>query len=203
MMTIALFFLPLVTAIANRLWRGEGMVPRWVWYSYMIFCGTSVYYMGHPETAGAHLTLIGCAWAVYLLGYAVPPSQALFSAIHGRAPSRGDRPIWQWMQHAAYEIAACVRPYRFDQTEVVYHTFGVIYGTIRSLWMLPGVAMLCYATGSPLPAAGLVSMLLGLLYYGAGRLSRHFEQGEVMGVPLAELGAGWWIGSYMLIVGVV
>lgn len=183
----------LPTALANRLWRGEGMVPRWVWYGTMVLLAVVL----SGQWSAWQLYLI---WLLYFLGYAGLGWQAMFSTITGTCPGRKDAWYYQWMQVLAYRICGLDPNVPCDTyTAAQWRKFGVVYGTIRATTMIPGILLLCVWAHSWVPLSGLLGLLMGVVYYESWRLSEHFNCGTAMAVPLAEMCMGWWLGTYMLI----
>lgn len=190
-------FIPAITALINRFWRGEAGKPRWAWYSFMVLlamtvCGLNLEYSAIPMTL---------AWTLFFAGYAMLPWQAMFSAVNGQAPGRKDAWWIQWMQ----TVAATICDIHLDNPSAIYsesrwRAFGMVYGTLRAMFMAPGILALEYLTRSPLPAVGLLGFGMGVVYYLGYRLAKHFNIPIAMGVPFAEIGMGWWLGTYILIV---
>lgn len=188
---IAALGLPFVSAGLNRKWRGEGQAPRWVWYTYMVICGWCV-------TLNWKFTLI---WISFLLGYALLPWQAMFSAVNGQAPSRKDHWSVQWMQNVAHWVHREWWP-TTDCTNLdpeYWCEFGIIYGAIRALSMMVSVGLFTWYAHSFAPLAGLLFSAMGYVYYLGGSLSRYWLKNNAIGVPIAEIFMGWAILSYMLV----
>lgn len=185
---------PGITAITNRLWRGEGMIPRWQWYGFMVILAVAV--SGAFSQWPLYLT-----WLVYFLGYALLPWQAMFSAITGAPPSRQDPWYINWLQTLTYRF--CQMQPGGSYTPTQWRTFGIVYGTMRAGFMLPGVFALAWYAHSLVSLSGILCLCMGLVYYGAYRLSEHFSVGTTVAVPLAEMTMGWWHGTYMLITATV
>lgn len=178
--------IPFITAITNRLWRGEGQLKRWQWLAFMVtLAGLTSKSRG---TILEEIELLA-SWFLFFAGYAILPWQAMFSAIHGQAPSRADSKWFNWMQTLALWITRPKVPN--------YYVFGMVYGAIRALWMVPGIIALCYVLHSWLPLVGLAGLLMGVVYYFGGKMSRHENLGNGSGVMFAELMMGYWIGYYI------
>lgn len=164
--------LPFISAGLNRTWRGEGGAPKWAWLGFMTI-------MAWCLTFDPLFTL---AWTLTLLGYAVPPNQALFSAVHGFLPMRKDSREWQWMQDCAYWIEARL------PAQNTAHAFGMIYGAFRAIPMAPGIFMMAGYTQSLAPLMfGQAFLLLGAIYAMCGRVDR------------AERAVGFMLGCYLLV----
>lgn len=188
-----LLLVPGLTALGNRLLRGEGRIKKFLWIALMAGLAVGVAHIITPIDSWKLAGYLAGAWTLYFIGYAVPPTHAMFSAVHGRMPTRTDSPAFQWMQNISL--------YCWEHTDQVNARFyGVIYGTLRSLWMLPGVIAVWYVTGSNYAAVGLLAFLQGIGAYAAGKLSFHFGVDERLGAAFGELGIGWWHGTFMLIV---
>lgn len=186
-----LLFIPAVTSILNRLWRGEAGVPRAVWYAFMVAVATGTCFLAHPTMDMGSLRGLTVIWLVYFLGYALMPWQAMFSATHGNPPGRKDNWAVQWMQMVAKFLT-------IDRGQDWYD-FGIVYGIIRATLMIPGILLLAHFYGSHIPLIGLVGLMMGFVYYAAGLFARHFNS-QNMAVPFAEMAMGWWHGTYILIV---
>ncbi len=194
-MNSALLLLPFVIGVFNRWARGEGNVPRFVWYGVMTTTGAL---LGNPELLSYtgftwHNALIYPIWLLFLAGYAMAPWQALFSAITGEAPSRKDSWRWQWMQDLAFPLSNRT----WSENPPNWYRYGIVYGTIRACLMLPGIAALCWFYQSPAPLVGAGLLIMGFVYYACGRAAVHLNAGGVA-VPLAEFTMGDFIGCYML-----
>lgn len=192
-------FLPItgVTAILNRLWRGEGSVPRPVWYAFMVLladavCSANTPFSWLPSLAGVS------AWLLYFLGYALFPWQAMFSAITGAAPGRPDNWYIQWMQSITYFILGMKPGAPYSQN--AWRLFGATYGTFRAMLMLPGIFALCHVYHSWVPLAGIGGVLMGVVYYLGYRFANHLAVPVSCGVAFSEVTMGWWHGTYILIV---
>lgn len=132
------YYLPisLPTALANRLWRGEGAVPRWVWYTAMVLCAIMVC----EAWSQWQLYVI---WLVFFLGYAALGWQAMFSTITGTCPGRKDAWYFQWMQTVTYWICGMSPNVPCDTyTSQQWRVFGMVYGAVRATAMIPGILML-------------------------------------------------------------
>ncbi len=183
----------LPTALLNRLWRGEGAVPRWVWYGTMTIAAVAV----SGQWTAWQLYVI---WLIYFLGYALLGWQAMFSTITGTCPGRKDAWYYQWMQTLAYAICHMDPDVPCDTYSTQqWRIFGVVYGTIRATTMIPGILLLAQWAHSYVPLAGFLSLLMGVVYYCGYRLSMHFTNSTGMAVPFSEMCMGWWLGTYMLI----
>lgn len=200
MIQAVLFLTPLITGIGNRILRGEGALPRWQWYLSMTILGTGIFALFHPNATQSNLNALFVIWLLYLVGYAMLPMHAVFSAAHGYAPDRKDGWYINWLQTLSYAISGAPKPVTRASYMWNYRRFGVVYGTLRALAMVPGVVWLCYFTGSYVPLIGLLSLFLGVVFYGADLLSKHFIASGIMAIPLAEMFIGNWLGVYMLIV---
>lgn len=183
-MTPFAIFLPALTAALNRVWRGEGAVPRWAFFAFMT-CPMVI--------LDWRLTL---PWLLVLVGYTVPPTQAMFSAVHGRPPGRRDGWAWNWMHPATTSIIT-VKP--GGTMMGIYRIYGMVYGGLRGLYTLPGVLWVWWVSGTPIALLGVLFLGQGVVFYQAGRIARRFELPETMAVPIAEVVMGWWLGSYMLV----
>lgn len=181
---------PLLTAVLNRYWRGEGNAPRWLWYTFMTLAAGAVSYK---------VDWAGFIWLPFLLGYAMAPWQAMFSAITGGPPSRRDSLQWQWMQTLAYKLTTSERVKAGSSSEY-WKLFGVVYGAIRGSLMLPGVAVLTYFYHSPAPLLGILFLNLGVIYYIGGKMAEHIQSPNAP-VPISEFIVGYLLGWYMLVVG--
>jgi hypothetical protein len=192
------FLLPItaLTAIFNRLGRGEAGVPRPVWYIGMVLLA-GVLVCARLDFQG--MEYMG-AWLLYFLGYALMPWQAMFSAVTGEKPGRDDGWYIQWMQVLSADIVGIELGKPIFYTAETWRQFGMVYGALRATLMMPGIIALIYVSHSLVPLAGLEALLMGVVYWLCGRFSRHEGMGNAMGVPLAELTMGWWHGTYMLIV---
>lgn len=193
-------FLPIVSAVTNRIWRGEGSMPRFEWYALNIltaFLLTCVHDGIYITTVYVGIFL---GWVLYFLGYAIFPWQAMFSAINGQTPSRKDNWSVQWMQSISFSITAMITPMRLDNPKSDWYAFGCVYGFFRALLMMPGILILSYMTHSYIPLVGAAALLMGVVYYLGGVFSRRETQGNGLGVAFSELAMGWWNGTYMLIV---
>lgn len=170
--------LPFVLAALNRAWRGEDGAPKAAWFGFMglvSFCLT----MDVRFTA---------AWLLVLVGYAVAPTHGMFTAIHGYRPARKDRWLWQWMQWLAGKIA-----------HPGTRSFGVAYGAVRGLLMLPGAELMALYTGSYVPLlVGSLALLQGYAFYKAGLVARAWAC-EHTAVAIAEVIIGWALGTYLLV----
>lgn len=187
--------IPAVTAITNRFWRGEGSVPRAVWYAFMVSVATGAGYISRPDMTGDSIRGLAFIWLLYFLGYALFPWQAMFSALHGRGPGRQDPWYAQWMQVLAFILSNK----SFSEEPANWIRFGIVYGTIRASLMIPGILLLAYFYTSYIPLIGLLGLGMGLVYYGADKFLAHFGEGNNMAIPLAEIAMGWWHGTYILI----
>lgn len=181
--------LPLVGAGLNRKWRGEAQAPRWAWYAMMTI-------IAYVSTLDARFAAI---YALFLLGYAMAPWQAMFSAVNGHAPGRSDSAYFQWMQEITYSI--CGIPRILVDVEKYWYNFGIVYGTIRATLMIPGIFMLAGYTSSLVPFIGLGFLSMGYIYYLGGKLSRYWGISESTGVPFSEIPMGYLITAYMLVCG--
>lgn len=186
------YMLPItgVTAVTNRLWRGEGEIPRWQWYLFMVVLANIV--CGTLE----HLMLYA-VWLIYFLGYALLPWQAMFSAITGEPPSRQDKGWFNILQTLTYKV--CNMQEGGTYTPAQWRKYGVVYGAFRGAFMLPGVLLLALSAHSLVPLAGVLCLCMGLVYYGGYLLSMNFTSSTMVAVPLSELTMGWWHGTYILI----
>lgn len=208
MLSPALFPTPLLTAVLNRLWRGEAGQPKWVWYLMMVAMATGIFFSAHTNMTIASVNGLMLIWLVYFVGYAALPWQAAFSAIHGEAPGRKDSRCIQWLQTLSYAISGAPDPWKIPvawgskviDLDYDYRYFGGIYGTLRAMFMLPGIFLLVHFTGSMWPLMGLVGLTMGLVYYASGRMYRHFGEHDITAVSLEEIFMGDWHGVYMLIV---
>lgn len=193
-MCVLYFFIPALTAFLNRWGRGDGGMPRWLWYSVMSFLAGFI--------GGGSL---GIMFLLVLAGYAMAPWQAMFSAGTGRQPSRADSWAWDWMRRLALKWCDMRDP---QQLPLVYSSqqwmrFGVIYGIIRGALTLPGIIMICGYTGSWAPLVGILFCGMGYVYYLAGKVQRAEGWPEPTFVTIAEIVMGWWLGTYMIICAVV
>lgn len=186
----SLLIIPAVTAIVHR-FNGEDIVRKPI---YLIMMTALIAFALGDIVATIMFLLV-------LVAIAVPPTHSLFSAGHGRKPGRKDNYRWQWMQDIAFRIIADEKANPPEiATNAQWIAFGVIYGAIRGLLTLAGIAALCGYTGSWVPLTGIVFMLQGAVYYAAGVLQRHYNIAEGMFVVIAEVLIGWMIGTYLLIV---
>lgn len=161
--------LPLLFAYVNHYWRGQGKVPRWVFYSFMFFQALVLTFD----------YIFAVKWLVFMAGYAVLPWQAMFSAIHGEKPGRKDNRFVQWMQTAT------------ERTGAQGRTYGVVYGAFRALPMLPGIILLG-------DWWGLLFVGMGGIYYLCGLWSIFWTKSYAIAVGLAEIVMGYFIGHYFL-----
>lgn len=181
--------LTLVGAGLNRKWRGEGQAPRWAWYGMMVA-------LALVSTLDERFAAI---WTVFLLGYALAPWQAMFSAVNGQKPGRNDSAAFQWMQEVAYSI--CGMPRILVDVEKYWYDFGIVYGAIRATLMIPGIFLIAGYTHSWVPLIGLSFLSMGYIYYLGGKLARYWGIAEGTGVAFAEITMGYLIITYMLICG--
>lgn len=189
---------PIVVALFNRFGRGEGLVPRWAWYALMV--DTALIVCAASKFNLYELGAFTASWLIFFLGYALLAWQAMFSAVHGKPPARKDPGYINWMQDLAYFLSRAPQAGTPASAIYNYRLFGIIYGTIRATTMIPGILMLCWITRSSIPLDGLFVLAMGLVYYGAGKLSKHLTGTPYIGEALAEIGMGWWLGTYMQIV---
>lgn len=183
-----LMFIPGVSAVLNRYWRGEGAVKRWVWYAFM----TS---LGFLATFDLKFTAI---WLLFLVGYAMLPWHAMFSAVHGQGPSRRDPRYAQWMQTVAFYLIGLEPMGKKTYTTAVWRNFGKVYGAIRALPMLPAVFAFALYLKSPVPLIGIAFFGMGLVYFYGGKAARHVKQPGIA-IALSEIIMGWCVATYMLI----
>ena len=204
-------FIPGLIAWLNRTWRGEGNTPfgKWFWFASLTCCAYAM-----------TLNLVFAAsWLFFCLGYCLLGWHAMFSAITGRPPGRKDSPKTQWMQDAAYQALSMARPPYFPGIDddggtieilsphyvtpydpAKWKRFGVVYGGIRGLLMLPGVAWLIWATQSLLPLLGvIIATGMGAVYFLGGRIVQKYQLPEDKAVLIAEVMMGWLIGTYLLV----
>ncbi|NBO20218.1 MAG: hypothetical protein EBV03_13565, partial [Proteobacteria bacterium] len=175
----------LPTALLNRLWRGEGTVPKWVWFATMVVLAVAL----SGQWSAWQLYVI---WFIYFYGYAGFAWQAMFSTITGTCPGRKDVWYLQWMQDLAYKICHMDPNVPCDTYSAQqWRVFGMVYGAIRATLEIPGILLLCWWGQSYVPLSGLAGLLMGVVYYEAWRLSEHWTQDTGMAVPLAEMCMGW------------
>lgn len=182
-MDIALL-LPAISAGLNRKWRGEAQAPRFAWYGLMAL-------MAYALTLDMAFTVV---WGLFLLGYAVLPWHAMFSAMNGKPPKRKDHPAAQWMQSVAHFINDKLS--EPDNAKEKWQRYGIVYGAVRALPMMPAVLLLSHY--SPLWYAGAALFLMGYVYFLCGKLSVYFKATH-LDVAFAEIVMGWALATYLLI----
>lgn len=186
MTTIPLYSLlfPLLAAAEWRFARGMSKWKRYQFYALMF--------------GMAYLTVFDAAFSVgfllVVLGVAMPPHNALFSALHGQPPERKDHWLFEWMQTAAYRLTE--KPFSDGITD--WHRFGIIYGAVRATWALPGILFLCGYLGSWWPLVGLAFAAEGWVYYRAPTLAKLYEFEAKYHTTLAEFFVGFMVMSYGL-----
>jgi hypothetical protein len=152
MITSYALLLPFISAGLNRDWRGENKdgAPKLGWFIFMVIIAYCV------TLDGAFAAL----WAVFLVGYGVPPTHAGFSARHGRPPGRRDK-WWQWMQDLALWLNRALPPIYVRDFWI---RFGIIYWAVRATVLWPAILMLIAYTHSWLPLAGLSMHFIGYAF---------------------------------------
>ena len=180
--------MPIIVAILNRM-RGAGM-PKWLWFAVMFLL---------PFTIGKDWGFC-VAWAVFILGYAVLPWQAMFSAFTGMPFVRKDGRYVQWMQDWSTALS---RKYIIGHwsNKSLWKLSGVIYGVFRAIPMMFGVAALYLYTGNTSALWGVLFFGMGLVYLVSGIVCRIIKQrftvrGSIE-VVLAELMMGLLIWGYL------
>lgn len=194
-------FLPAVTGLLNRFWRGEAGVPRWVWYALMTALPGAIMEISSGNMHGVQKLEWTASWLVFFLGYALAPWQIMFSAVNGQPPGRRDGLWIRWLGDLSAYLLGIKKMCFY--TASTWRKLGVVYGTLRAAFMIPGIIFHVHLSGSYVPLVGLFGLGMGLVYYGGYRLARHFNIPIAMGVPFAEFAMGWWLGTYILIVGAV
>jgi len=119
------------------------------------------------------LPMLTAFWVIRML-----PTQALFSAIHGQAPARGDG-RWQMLQDWTFKLWRTL-PEKYQSWRV----WGIIYGAVRCSLLIP------LAVVNPWL---LIFLGLGFVYYAAGWVSARFNLGD-KAVMLAEVTIGALFG---------
>jgi hypothetical protein len=137
--------------------KGENAVPRFV-SLFAMFIVLSLQFYTEPVLLVAYAW---CFWCFRLL-----PTQSLFSAVNGKAPTRDDSKLWDWLQNLAAMIAAGFHPW--TNGEVNAYVFGIIYGFLRASLAIPAII-----------AIGnwwlLLFLLTGFAYYAAGWYGRRYN----------------------------
>lgn len=182
-----------ISIVLNRL-RGEnGGVPHIIYVALM--ANVATFACRPPVGYGAWIYGV---WWVYFFGYAILPWQAMLAGcVDLAAPGRKDG-FWQWMQNLA---TACMNfPFPVKEKNTIYWAmWGIIYGIIRSCFMLPGIFLLMRFTPSSLPFIGVLMVYMGMVYFLAGRLAAKYGYFQ-LAVPIAEIVMGFLHGNFILIV---
>ena len=103
--------------------------------------------------------VISLAFLALAAGHRVPPTNALLPVITALPPGRRDRNIWQWMQDTSWWIADKTKYKGIDQ---FWTNYGLIYGVIRSLWMLPAILFMVGYAGN---YWGFLALVNGVIYW--------------------------------------
>jgi len=118
--------------------------------------------------AAAYILLLLWDWkltAAYMLVFMVArtlPTSPLFSALHGKAPTREDG-RWQFLQDWTFWIWKKI-------PDPSFFTWGIIYGMVRMCLAIPAMLYI----GNP----WMFSLLgIGIIYYIAGRVATMLKQG--------------------------
>jgi hypothetical protein len=167
---------PFAIAGLNRAWRGGGIkdIPKPAWFAFNVLIAWCLTF-----------NWVFClAWLLLLLGYAVPPTHAMFSAVHGLPPARDDSAVWQWMREVSLRVNKALPSLAIG---LLWARYGVIYGFVRALLMMPGAVLMAGLAQSPaLLACSFVFLLLGMSYFIAGT------------VKGAEIATGFVLGVYLV-----
>lgn len=182
-----MLFVPGLMAALNRYWRGEGRVTRLAWLAFNFFLALFISLNFY----------FAAAWLIFEIGYAVPAWHAMFSATHGKAPTRSDSRYNQWMQPAAKWLVKKIDKIN-ESSWNFWFRFGIFYGFLRGLFMLPGIFILRAVIDSPIAMIGLVFLGMGQIYYWGGKLSRRYATSD-NAVAFSEVMMGWLCGTYLLL----
>ena len=179
-----IYFLPLITSIANR-FRGDDTVSKGAWIAFMSSLSLLVTF--DP--------ILIAAWTAFILAYCVQPWHAMFSAIHGQPPSRVDAWHSQWMQEGALIIVKWLPAIPVTR---FWRIYGVVYGAFRAIPAALVVLFIYGYTGDPITLFGLFLLAMGLPYYVFGRLLKGNPSFAHMPVAYSELTIGYFLGVYLL-----
>lgn len=189
-MSILAMLYPFIFAKLNRTWRGEGGAPKWAWFTFMVLAAGAL-------TLDPYFMFI---WLLFLLGYAVPPTNALFCSVTGRPPGRKDKERWQWMQDVALEINQALPAVRLPE---FWYRYSVVYGAVRAWFMCVAVIMMYGYLKQEVVLLGLLCLAHGRVYTCGRRLSLRTPDGLRSAVKIAEYICGAFIGLYLLLLGAV
>lgn len=175
---------PILCAILNR-FRGNDIISKGLWFAIMTALPLVL----------RHSIYFCVLWLIFLLGYAVLPWQAMFSAATGRPP-RNDKGYMQQLSDLALYLTKLLPPV---ENKVMWYRFGMVYGALRAVFMWIGVAGLYAYTGSLNALYGLLFVFMGVIYYFCGVYARKKEIPEKVAIEFAELVLGWCIGAYLVV----